>query len=159
MIVFGFTTHPCRTKNLRTDEWQGNLVYNGGVVGGHRGGNATQAGLYAGGALVPGTLGLAVFAEHRQKDATKDPADERLDEQEQRQVNTGRAVLTWTHAEGQRVDLSHLEGNEFRKRNALQAGTAPYVYYTVDDIRRQQTTLTHQGDWSRGQTRFNAYLP
>ncbi|WP_325167146.1 TonB-dependent receptor [Stenotrophomonas sp. S41] len=140
-----------------TDEWQGNLVYNGGVVGGHRGGNTTQAGLYAGGALVPGTLGLSVFAEHRQKDATKDPLDERLDEQEQRRVNTGRAVLTWTPTEGQRVDLSHLEGSEFRKRNALQAGTAPYVYETVDDIRRQQTTLMHQGDWSWGQTRFNAY--
>ncbi|MER2176430.1 MAG: TonB-dependent receptor plug domain-containing protein, partial [Stenotrophomonas maltophilia] len=74
-----------------TDEWQGNLVYNGGVVGGNRGGNTTQAGLYAGGALLPGRLGLSVFAEHRQKDAIQDPTDQRLDEQEQRRVNTGRA--------------------------------------------------------------------
>lgn len=140
-----------------TDTWQGNVVYNGGVVGGNRGGNTTQAGLYAGGALVPGTLGLSVFAEHRQKDATRDPADERLDEQEQRRVNTGRAVLTWTPDDKQRIDLSHLEGSELRRRNALQAGTAPYVYETVDDIRRQQTTVSHQGDWNWGQTRFSAY--
>lgn len=140
-----------------TDAWQGNVVYNGGVVGGNRGGNTTQAGLYAGGALVPGTLGLSVFAEHRQKDATRDPADERLDEQEQRRVNTGRAVLTWTPDDKQRIDLSHLEGSELRRRNALQAGTAPYVYETVDDIRRQQTTVSHQGDWNWGQTRFSAY--
>jgi len=140
-----------------TDAWQGNLVYNGGVVGGDRGGNTTQAGLYAGGALVPGTLGLSVFAEHRQKDATQDPTDERLDEQEQRRVNTGRAVLTWTPDEKQRIDLSHLEGSELRRRNALQAGTVPYVYETVDDIRRRQTTLSHQGDWNWGQTRFSAY--
>lgn len=140
-----------------TDAWQGNVVYNGGVVGGNRGGNTTQAGLYAGGALVPGILGLSVFAEHRQKDATQDPTDERLDEQEQRRVNTGRAVLTWTPDDKQRIDLSHLEGSEFRRRNALQAGTVPFVYETVDDIRRQQTTLSHQGDWSWGQTRFSAY--
>lgn len=140
-----------------TDAWQGNVVYNGGVVGRDSGGNTTQAGLYAGGALVPGTLGLSVFAEHRQKDATRDPADERLDEQEQRRVNTGRAVLTWTPDDKQRIDLSHLEGSELRRRNALQAGTVPYVYETVDDIRRQQTTVSHQGDWSWGQTRFSAY--
>lgn len=140
-----------------TDEWQGNLVYNGGVVGGNRGGNTTQAGLYAGGALLPGTLGLSVFAEHRQKDATQDPTDERLDEQEQRRANTGRAVLTWTPDDKQRIDLSHLEGKEFRKRSALQAGTTPYVYDTIDDIQRQQTTLSHQGDWSWGQTRVSAY--
>lgn len=140
-----------------TDAWQGNVIYNGGVVGGDRGGNTTQAGLYAGGALVPGTLGLSVFAEHRQKDATRDPADERLDEQEQRRVNTGRAVLTWTPDDKQRIDLSHLEGSELRRRNALQAGTVPYVYETVDDIRRQQTTVSHQGDWNWGQTRFSAY--
>lgn len=140
-----------------TDEWQGNVVYNGGVVGGNRGGNTVQAGLYAGGALVPGTLGLSVFAEHRQKDATRDPTDERLDEQEQRRVNTGRAVLTWTPDEQQRIDLSHLQGSEFRKRAALQAGTVPYVYETIDDIRRQQTTLSHTGDWSWGHTRISAY--
>ncbi|WP_102944333.1 TonB-dependent receptor [Stenotrophomonas sp. VV52] len=140
-----------------TDDWQGNVVYNGGVVGGDRGGNTTQAGLYAGGALLPGTLGLSVFAEHHQKDATRDPTDERLDEQEQRRVNTGRAVLTWTPTDSQRIDLSHLEGKEFRKRNALQAGNAPYVYETIDDIERQQTTLSHDATWSWGQTRFSAY--
>jgi len=140
-----------------TDQWQGNLVYNGGVVGGNRGGDTTQAGFYAGGALVPGTLGLSVFAEHRQKDATRDPTDERLDEQEQRRANTGRAVLTWTPDDRQRIDLSHLQGTEFRRRNALQAGTVPYVYQTIDDIQRRQTTLAHQGDWHWGQTRVSAY--
>ncbi|PTS72467.1 TonB-dependent receptor [Stenotrophomonas sp. HMWF022] len=140
-----------------TDEWQGNLIYNGGVVAGDRGGNSTQTGLYAGGALVPGVLGLSVFAEHRQKDATRDPTDERLDEQEARRANTGRAVLTWTPDARQRIDLSHLQGNEQRRRHALQAGTAPYVYETLDDIQRRQTTLSHQGDWAWGQTRVSAY--
>lgn len=140
-----------------TDDWQGNLVYNGGVVGGGHGGNTTQAGLYAGGALLPGTLGLSVFAEHRQKDASEDPTDERLDEQEARRVNTGRAVLTWTPDERQRIDLSHLQGSEYRSRHALQAGGAPYVYETIDDIERRQTTLAHEGDWQWGQTRVSAY--
>jgi len=140
-----------------TDAWQGNVIYNGGVVGGGGGGDTTQAGLYAGGALVPGTLGLSVFAEHRQKDATEDPADPRLDEQEARRVNTGRAVLTWTPDVRQRIDLSHLQGSEYRIRRALQAGNAPYVYQTSDDIERRQTTLTHQGEWSWGQTRLGAY--
>lgn len=140
-----------------TDDWQGNLVYNAGVVGGDRGGNTAQAGFYAGGALLPGTLGLSVFAEHRQKDATRDPTDDRLDEQEGRRANTGRAVLTWTPDAHQRIDLSHLQGSEERRRHALQAGAAPYVYETIDDIRRRQTTLSHQGEWDWGQTRVSAY--
>ena len=57
----------------------------------------------------------------------------------------------------QRIDLSHLQGSEQRRRHALQAGTAPYVYETVDDIQRRQTTLSHQGDWAWGQTRVSAY--
>ena len=140
-----------------TDAWQGNLVYNGGTVEGGRGGGATQAGLYAGGALVPGTLGLSVFGEHRRKEATVDPTDPRLDEQEGRQANTGNAVLTWTPNDAQRIDLSHLQGREKRWRNALQAGAAPYVYETVDDIERAQTTLSHRGEWNWGQTQLNAY--
>ncbi len=140
-----------------TDAWQGNAVYNGGGVNGGHGGNTTQAGVYAGGALVPGVLGLSVFAEHRQKDATEDPTDARLDEQEGRRVNTGRAVLTWTPDARQRVDFSHLQGTEHRARRALQAGTAPYVYTTFDDIQRRQTTLSHEGDWSWGQTQVSAY--
>ncbi len=140
-----------------TDAWQGNLVYNGGVVAGGLGGNSVQAGVYAGGPLLRDTLSLSVFGEHRQKDATRSAADERLDEQEARRVNTGRVVLGWTPDEQQRIQLSHLQGNEWRSRHALQTGARPYVYETVDDIDRRQTTLAHDGTWSWGQTRINAY--
>ncbi|MFT3762280.1 MAG: TonB-dependent receptor [Pseudoxanthomonas sp.] len=140
-----------------TDDWRGNLVYNGGVVAGGRGGGATQAGVYAGGALVPGKLGLSFFGEHRRKDATVDPADPRLHEQDGREADTGNVVLTWTPDAAQRIDLSHLQGHEQRWRNTLQSGTPSYVYENVDDVDRAQTTLSHRGDWSWGQSYVSAY--
>lgn len=140
-----------------TDDWRGELSYNGGVASGGRGGGTTQAGIYAGGALLPGTLGLSFFGEHRRREATQDPLDPRLSEQEGRDADTGRLALSWTPSQTQRIDLSHLQGHEKRWRNALQGGTPSYVYETIDDIDRAQSTLSHQGQWAWGQTRFNAY--
>ncbi len=140
-----------------TDDWRGELSYNGGMVEGGRGGGTTQAGLYAGGALLPGTLGLSFFGEHRRKEATQDPVDPRLSEQEGRDADTGNLTLSWTPDEAQRIDLGHLQGREKRWRNALQSGTPSYVYENVDEIERAQTTLSHRGQWAWGQTRINAY--
>ena len=140
-----------------TDDWRGEFTYNGGVVGGGRGGGTTQAAVYAGGALRPGTLGMQFIGEHRRKELTRDPHDLRLSEQEGRGADTGTLTLSWTPDDAQRIELSHLQGKEKRWRDALQSGTPSYVYENVDDIRRSQTTLSHRGEWAWGQTRINAY--
>lgn len=140
-----------------TDEWKGSAVYNGGVVGGGLGGNTYQAAVYAGGPLIRDTLGLSFYGETRRKDDTADPADERLSEQEGRQAHSGNLVLTWTPGEHQRIDFSHLQGEEKRWRNALQAGAVPYVYETVDHIDRTQTSLSHRGQWQWGDSLLRAY--
>ncbi len=140
-----------------TDDWHGALSYNGGTVAGGRGGGVTQAGVYAGGALVPGTLGLSVFGEHRRKEATVDPTDARLSDQEGRDADTGNVTLTWTPDEAQRIDLSRLQGREKRWRNSLESGSPAYVYANVDRIDRTQTTLSHRGEWRWGQTQVNLY--
>ena len=140
-----------------TDAWHGQFGYNGGVVAGGKGGGTAQAGFYAGGALVPGTLGLSVFGEHRRKDAIEDPDDARLSDQDGREADTGNAVLTWTPDEAQRIDLSRLQGHERRWRNALQSGTPSYVYENVDVIDRAQTALAYRGDWDWGQVQAHAY--
>lgn len=140
-----------------TDAWHGQFNYNGGTVAGGQGGGTTQTGFYAGGALVPGTLGLSVFGEHRDKEATVDPDDPRLSDQEGRQANTSNVMLTWTPDASQRIDLSHLHGHERRWRHALQSGTPNYVYENVDRIARAQTTLGYRGDWDWSQVQANAY--
>lgn len=140
-----------------TDEWKGSLTFNGGVVDGHLGGDTYQAGVYAGGPLIAGKLGLSFYGETRRKDASTDPLDERISEQEGRRADSGNLVLSWTPAEGQRVDFSHLEGNEKRWRNVLQAGAAPYVYETIDRIDRSQSSLSYRGQWLWGETGLRAY--
>lgn len=140
-----------------TDDWKGSATYNGGIVGGGLGGDTYQAAVYAGGALIRDTLGLSFYGETRRKDDTADPADERLSEQEGREAHSGNLVLTWTPSEAQRIDFSHLQGEEKRWRNALQAGAAPYVYETVDHIDRAQTSLSHRGQWQWGESLVRAY--
>ncbi len=140
-----------------TDRWLGSFGYNGGVVAGGHGGGVYQAGVYAGGPLVPDVLGLSFNAEVRRKDDTEDPSDTRLTEQEGRDAHSGNLTLTWTPDARQRIDASHLQGRERRWRDALQAGTVPYVYESVDHIDRRQSSLSHQGNWAWGDTRIRAY--
>lgn len=140
-----------------TDEWKGSATYNGGVVTGGLGGDTYQAAVYAGGPLIGDTLGLSFYGETRRKDDTADPANERLSEQEGREAHSGNLVLTWTPDDAQRVDFSHLQGKEKRWRDALQAGAAPYIYETFDDIDRTQTSLSYRGQWQWGETLLRAY--
>ncbi|MCW4456244.1 TonB-dependent receptor [Flavobacterium sp. MXW15] len=140
-----------------TDEWKGSATYNGGVVEGGLGGGSYQAGIYAGGALIRDELGLSFYGETRRRDDIADPLDRRLSEQEGRRSRSGNLVLTWTPGEAQRIDFGHLQGNEKRWRDALQAGAAPYVYETVDHVDRTQTSLSHRGRWQWGESLLRAY--
>ncbi|MCD9028198.1 TonB-dependent receptor [Luteimonas sp. BDR2-5] len=140
-----------------TDQWRGSAAYNGGVVAGGHGGGVYQAGVYAGGPLVPDVLGLSFNGETRRKDDTQDPADPRLSEQEGRDAQSGNLTLTWTPDARQRIDASHLQGRERRWRDTLQAGGVPYVYESVDHLDRRQSSLSHQGSWGWGDTRIRAY--
>ncbi|KAF1687967.1 TonB-dependent receptor [Pseudoxanthomonas broegbernensis] len=140
-----------------TDDWRGSATWNGGSVAGGRGGNTYQGAFYAGGPLVENQLGLSFYGETRHKGDIADPADERVSEQEGRDSHSGNLVLTWTPGEAQRIDFSHLQGKDKRWRNALQAGGAPYVYETIDDVERRQTSLTHRGQWRWGESVARAY--
>lgn len=139
------------------DAWHGSLRHGGGTVAGGRGGGVSQTGVHLSGPLVRDRLGMTFQAERREKDPTRDPADARLTEQEGRDADTARIALAWTPDDVQRIDVSHLAGRERRVRDALQAGRAPYVYRTRDDIDRRQTTLSHRAGWRWGDTRVRAY--
>jgi outer membrane receptor for ferrienterochelin and colicins len=140
-----------------TDAWRSSATWNGGSVAGDLGGNTYQGAFYAGGPLVENQLGLSFYGETRHRGDIADPADERISEQEGRDSHSGNLVLTWTPDQAQRIDFSHLQGKEKRRRNALQAGSAPYVYETIDDIERRQTSFTHRGQWRWGESLVRAY--
>ncbi|MGO1893848.1 MAG: TonB-dependent receptor plug domain-containing protein, partial [Luteimonas sp.] len=138
------------------DTWRGSLRHGGGVVSGGHGGGVVQTGVQAAGPLVRDRLGATFQVERREKDPTRDPDDERLTEQEGRKAETARMALSWTPTDDQRIDFSHLAGRERRERDALQAGGMPYVYRSVDDIDRRQTSLAHRGSWWWGDTQLRA---
>ncbi|WP_043690885.1 TonB-dependent receptor domain-containing protein [Luteimonas huabeiensis] len=139
------------------EAWHGGLRHGGGIVTGGRGGGVAQTGVHLAGPLLRDRLGMSFQAEHREKDPTRDPADARLTEQEGRDADTARVALAWTPDDAQRIDVSHLVGRERRERDALQAGRAPYVYRSRDDIDRRQTTVSHRGGWRWGETQVRAY--
>ncbi|WP_119460216.1 TonB-dependent receptor domain-containing protein [Rhodospirillaceae bacterium SYSU D60014] len=139
-----------------TDVWKGSVSGTGGLQEGS-GGDTYQTGAYVGGPLVPGRLGLSLYAEIRGRGETPDPNEPRLSELEERDAKTGSATLTWTPDEAQRIDLGFGYGTEERVRKIQTGGPAPTFYESTDDIERQHLSLSHRGEWEWGSTTLRAY--
>ena len=140
-----------------TDAWQGAAQINGGVREDGRGGQTHQLGVYAGGPLVPGLLGLSLSGETRRRQETPFNEDASLSEIEGRDAHSGDITLSWTPDTAQRIDLSYASGLEDRWRNTRSAGRAPVDYESSDRIERERFSLAHSGDWSWGSSSLRAY--
>lgn len=140
-----------------TDAWQGATQLNGGVREDGRGGNTHQIGVYAGGPLVPGVLGLSLSGETRQRQETALHRDASLSEIEGREADSASAILSWTPDVAQRIDVGFASGQEDRWRNTRSAGRAPVEYESSDRIERERFSIAHSGDWSWGSSSVRAY--
>ncbi|WP_404441024.1 TonB-dependent receptor domain-containing protein [Stutzerimonas chloritidismutans] len=140
-----------------TDAWQGATQLNGGVREDGRGGNTHQIGVYAGGPLVPGVLGLSLSGETRQRQETALHRDASLSEIEGREADSASATLSWTPDVAQRIDVGYASGQEDRWRNTRSAGRAPVEYESSDRIERERFSIAHSGDWSWGSSSVRAY--
>lgn len=76
--------------------------------------------------------------------------------------------LKWVIAPGHSLSLDHLSGQEDNLRNVIGTRSVPppssgrpvsqsYEYKAMDDIRRRQTSLGYQGEWSWGKMQANLY--
>lgn len=141
-----------------TDVWKSGISAKGGLQEG-AGGDIYQSGVYIGGPVVPGRLGLSVQGQMEGRQMTNDPKDPHLSENERRKSRSGSAALTWTPDEAQRVDLSYGYSEEERERKMKNQGgpASTYYYDSTDTIDRQHFSLTHQGDWDWGKTVLRAY--
>ena len=139
-----------------TDTWHGSVSATGGLREGP-GGDTRQLGVYAGGPLVPGRLGLSVYGEERARQATPDRNDPRLTELERREAKSGSATLTWTPDDAQRIDATFGYGTEDRAYKVLSGTGVPTVYESTDDVERRHLSLAHQGTWSWGTSTLRAY--
>lgn len=140
-----------------TDEWQGSFSSYGLITEHSRGGEQYNVSGYAGGPIVPGVLGLNIWGEFRGRTALTSPDDPRVTSLGDNKVFTGNAALTWTPDERQRIDLSYGGGYESRWNNLQGAGPFPTFYRSDDDIWRQFTSLSHEGDWGWGTSRVRFY--
>lgn len=140
-----------------TDTWQGAAQFNGGVREDDRGGQTHQLGIYVGGPLVPGLLGLSLTGETRRRQETPLHDDASLSEIEGRDAEHLNATLSWTPDAAQRIDFGYANGQEDRWRNTRSAGRAPVEYESSDRIERERFSLAHTGDWSWGRSSIRAY--
>lgn len=140
-----------------TDAWQGAAQLNGGVREDGRGGQTHQLGVYTGGPLVPGVIGLSLTGETRRRQETPLHRDTRLSEIEGRDAQSASATLSWTPDAAQRIDLGFASGEEDRWRNTRSAGRAPVDYESRDRIEHERLSLAHSGDWVWGKTSVRAY--
>lgn len=140
-----------------TDVWQGATQLNGGVREDGRGGQSHQLGVYAGGPLVPGLLGLSLTGETRLRQETPLHRDTLLSEIEGRDAQSASATLSWTPDAAQRIDFGFASGLEDRWRNTRSAGRAPVESESHDRIERERFSLAHSGEWSWGKSSVRAY--
>lgn len=139
-----------------TDEWRGSATMRGGLQQG-AGGDEYQMGVYLGGPIVPGKLGINFYGEMQGQDETPDANNPRLSEREKREGKSGNLTLTFTPDDAQRIDLGYGYSEETRSRNTQTSGGAPVLYTSTDDVWRQHLSLSHTGKWSWGETRLRAY--
>ncbi|WP_313110496.1 TonB-dependent receptor domain-containing protein [Stutzerimonas nitrititolerans] len=140
-----------------TDAWHGAAQLNGGVREDGRGGQTHQLGVYAGGPLVPGVLGLSLSGETRRRQETPLHRDTSQSEIEGRDAQSASATLSWTPDTAQRIDFSYANGLEDRWRNTRSAGRAPVEYESSDRIERERFSIAHSGDWAWGSSTLRAY--
>ncbi|TLX54907.1 TonB-dependent receptor [Stutzerimonas nosocomialis] len=140
-----------------TDAWHGAAQLNGGVREDGRGGQTHQLGVYAGGPLVPGVLGLSLSGETRRRQETPLHGNATQSEIEGRDAQNGELTLSWTPDTAQRVDFSYANGLEDRWRNTRSAGAAGRDYESSDRIERERFSVAHSGDWSWGRSSLRAY--
>jgi outer membrane receptor for ferrienterochelin and colicins len=140
-----------------TDFWKGSVSLNGSRRDDGRGGETHQLGVYAGGPLIPGELGISVYAETRNREATPSAANPALSEMEGREADSANVTLNWTPTVEQRVEAMFAKGKEERARDTQQTGATPYIYTSTDNIERTQWSLSHTGKWANAETVVRAY--
>ncbi|MFL9812660.1 TonB-dependent receptor [Stutzerimonas sp. VN223-3] len=140
-----------------TDTWHGAAQINGGVREDGRGGQTHQFGIYAGGPLVPGLLGLSFSGETRRQQETPFHNDAAVSEIEGRDAESGDVTLSWTPDSAQRIDFSYGTGLEDRWRNTRSAGGRPVEYESSDRIERERYSVSHRGEWAWGNSSLRAY--
>ncbi len=139
-----------------TDTWKGSLSGKGGLHEGP-GGETYQGGAYLGGPIVPGKLGLSLYAESHGQEKTPDLDDPQVTALEQSKSNSASATLTWTPDTSQRIDLTYGYGVEERSHSLQNSGRTVSYYTSSDEVERQRFAASHQGDWSWGSTTLRAY--
>lgn len=137
-----------------TDEWQGSLSSYYLKPGHDAGGAQFKTGVYAGGPLVQGVLGLSVWGEYLRRHALEDEKNPGLSLLDRNVSRSGNVALSWTPESRQRIDLSAGAGNE--ERDGVR-GTVAVPYESDDTVRRRQYSVGHRGDWRWGSTDVKVY--
>lgn len=137
-----------------TDEWQGSLSSYYLKPGHDAGGGQFKTGLYAGGPLVEGVLGLSVWGESLRRHALEDESNPGLSLLDRSVSRSGNAALSWTPDSRQRIDVSIGAGNEEREG---RRGSSAAPYASDDSVRRRQYSAAYRGDWQWGSTDVKVY--
>ena len=138
-----------------TDEWQGSLSSNATFSDSSLDGDQRKTGFYLGGPLVDGKLGLNLWGEFRHRDALHDAANPTLSQLDEQDARSGHLGLSWTPLDNQRIDLSVDAGNE--EQDGDRSSSASPLYKTHYDIDRRSYSLSHNGDWSWGDSQLRLY--
>jgi len=120
------------------------------------GGNTSQLSALVGGPISD-QLGVVAWGEYRHRDRTQSEEDPLQSELEARDALSGSIIGWWKPAEGQRIEIGQMAGDDDRARDTVTTGSNPVYYQYQDHITRARTQAGYTGEWDWGEVQFNAY--
>lgn len=137
-----------------TTEWRGSVSATGGRIPGESAGDNYQLQATASGSLIKDKLSLRLSSSKQRQDDIPNKADVQLSDTEANEVTSTRAQLLWQPVENQRVNITYLQGKEYRWRDTITGST---YYQFQDDIDRTQFSISHKGFWQWGDSSVRLY--
>lgn len=139
-----------------TDRWQGTISAIGRMTTHGDGGDMQDLSVYASGPIVPGVLGLSLWAQEKRREelvSATTPGTSAADNEKSRMAG---GTLTWTPDDRQVLRFSFGSGYQ-RRWMDMATARGPGGYRSTDTIRRNRLSLSHDADWSWGSTAISLY--
>ena len=117
------------------------------------GGNTTQLAALVGGPINE-QLGVVAWGEYRKRQRAQLQEDEGQSELEAREALSGSLIGWFKPADGHRIEVGHMQGDDDRARDTVSRGT----YYQYEDhVTRARTIASYTGDFEWADVSLSAY--
>lgn len=136
------------------NEFVGELSSTASHWEGSNGAGSRKTSFYLSGPLLDDQLGFNLSGQTFKRDSLANEADPQVSDMEEKDSQSAQGTLFWTPAEGHKLTANFSFSDDERERDvASHAGS----YTSMDEIEREQFSLSYQAEWQQSHAQVNAY--